>query len=393
MLKWIIGVLLLAVSAHAQPITYQGRLDDNGTAADGLYDFQFFVFDAGGSPLSAGIGLDDVPVTDGVFSVELDFFGYEYDVETWLEIAVRDAASDGPFDTLNPRQPVRPAPAAIEHITEPWRRDGNVLVADPSATQIVVNRSAPTTADAYYTLGLPTGASTVGGMVLITDDPTGLPYLALSAGDTGPSTGIIVDGGTGETFIANDGGGVLVFSPEGDIGIGELNPQSTLDVSGDGTFSGPLVAQDLTYTDPRTRTMSFPGSAFGSSSHDRSVSISGSARVFDSRSTILDASVNFPDGATVTGVTFHVRDDSAANDLDFLRLLRIDFTTGSAQQLAGASSAGLTGLNAIPANLSSSFLLEIDNSRYGYYLSAGNLWDGDIFLLGATIEYSVSKPD
>ncbi|MHC4087103.1 MAG: hypothetical protein ACYSU5_18120 [Planctomycetota bacterium] len=56
--------------------TYQGRLMDANDTADGLYDFQFALFDdpvPGVGILQGYIDVNDLDVIDGYFTVELDF--------------------------------------------------------------------------------------------------------------------------------------------------------------------------------------------------------------------------------------------------------------------------------------------------------------------------------
>ncbi len=109
--------LSLSGFAHAQgtAIGYQGRLNDGGLPATGLYDFTFNVFDveAAGAALTGAVGLDAVPVTNGVFNVSLDF---GLDIFTgparWLEITVR-ANGVGAPNILTPRTSLLPTPYAI----------------------------------------------------------------------------------------------------------------------------------------------------------------------------------------------------------------------------------------------------------------------------------------
>jgi hypothetical protein len=55
--------------------TYQGRLMDANDPGDGLYDFQFLLYDApsNGNQMGNNIEIDDLDVIDGYFTVELDF--------------------------------------------------------------------------------------------------------------------------------------------------------------------------------------------------------------------------------------------------------------------------------------------------------------------------------
>src|SRR6266404_3252561 len=112
------GLLVLAnVCLTAAPLgsafTYQGRLADNGAAANGRYDFRFAVFDAanGGNVVSLVLTNPGVAVSNGLFTVTLDFLNY-YLAESanWLEISARTNGAI-PFTTLIPRQPLTAAPA------------------------------------------------------------------------------------------------------------------------------------------------------------------------------------------------------------------------------------------------------------------------------------------
>lgn len=102
-----------SVAAISTPISYQGYLEDGGQPANGLYDLNFQLKTAAGTNLLAPILVEDVPVTGGVFTVELDFglgaFGAN---DRRLGIAVRAGASTGAFTDLLPDALLRGAPYA-----------------------------------------------------------------------------------------------------------------------------------------------------------------------------------------------------------------------------------------------------------------------------------------
>lgn len=116
----LLTLLSLAGFAHAQgtAISYQGRLNDGGLPATGLYDFTFHVFDAevDGTDLAGPLGplpYDAVPVTNGLFNVSLDFGPDIFSGPArWLEISVR-ANGVGDPSLLAPRTPLLPTPYAI----------------------------------------------------------------------------------------------------------------------------------------------------------------------------------------------------------------------------------------------------------------------------------------
>ena len=79
------------VSAQGTAFTYQGRLNSSGSPANGNYDFTFSLFNNSGTN-SGQIGSTltnlDVDVTNGLFTVALDFGGVFTGNATWLAIGV-----------------------------------------------------------------------------------------------------------------------------------------------------------------------------------------------------------------------------------------------------------------------------------------------------------------
>src|SRR5687768_17171522 len=63
------------VRAQGSMFTYQGKLSDGGTAANGTYDLQFKLYDTLGNPQGSPdtVTRTEVNVTNGVFTVQLDF--------------------------------------------------------------------------------------------------------------------------------------------------------------------------------------------------------------------------------------------------------------------------------------------------------------------------------
>jgi hypothetical protein len=98
--------------------TYQGRLtDDEGNPLTGAYDFEFRLYDgsgAGAGQVGQTVSVNDEHVGEGLFSVTLDFGADPFAGQArWLEVHVREGASNGGFTELLPRQAVAPAPYAI----------------------------------------------------------------------------------------------------------------------------------------------------------------------------------------------------------------------------------------------------------------------------------------
>src|SRR5262249_33675347 len=99
--------------------TYQGQLKSSGQPASGTYDMQFKLFADAATTTQVGgtICQDSVAVTNGLFTVTLDF-GAQYPGDArWLQIGVRADSTlsncgSGSYTTLSPLQPLTPAPYA-----------------------------------------------------------------------------------------------------------------------------------------------------------------------------------------------------------------------------------------------------------------------------------------
>jgi hypothetical protein len=110
----------LGATAQAAPLgtafTYQGRLTENANPANGSYDLRCALFDAAsaGNQVGATVTNQNVAVSNGLFSVALDFGGGVFTNEArWLEIGVRPGGSAQNFTTLAPRQAMAPEPYAL----------------------------------------------------------------------------------------------------------------------------------------------------------------------------------------------------------------------------------------------------------------------------------------
>jgi hypothetical protein len=110
---------IVSASPIGTAFTYQGRLIDANQAANGLYDFQFKLYDAnsGGSKMGADVNIPEVEVLDGYFTVELDFNGpgiFDGDA-LWLQTGVRPGDLNDPngYTVLSPRQRLAATPYAL----------------------------------------------------------------------------------------------------------------------------------------------------------------------------------------------------------------------------------------------------------------------------------------
>jgi hypothetical protein len=108
--------LQFSTFAQGTAFTYQGRLNDTGQLANGIYDLRFTIFDSTNLPgtiIAGPITNSATGVSNGLFTVTLDFgSGVFTGPARWLQI---DARTNGgaSFNPLSPRQDLTPAPYTI----------------------------------------------------------------------------------------------------------------------------------------------------------------------------------------------------------------------------------------------------------------------------------------
>src|SRR6266480_2772570 len=115
----VLAMSLGATTARAQTssFTYQGRLTDGGAVANGNYDLQFALFDSlsGGAQVGSTQTINTVAVSNGVFTVSLDFGASAFTgASRFLEISARPTG--GSFTLLTPRQPITSTPYAVRSL-------------------------------------------------------------------------------------------------------------------------------------------------------------------------------------------------------------------------------------------------------------------------------------
>ncbi len=122
-----VAAMLVALGAAASvasaqsstAFTYQGELSDGSGPVSGLHDFRFRLYTAAGGFVQLGttLCLDNVQVTQGRFTVTLDFGDQFSVIGRHLETEVRpdtglDCNSAAGFTILGPRQAITSVPAA-----------------------------------------------------------------------------------------------------------------------------------------------------------------------------------------------------------------------------------------------------------------------------------------
>lgn len=250
----VLGSLAIAATAsvslaQSTAFTYQGRLSVDGAAASGVYDMRFTLFDAAvnGVAVAPPACLDNVQVTNGVFTAVIDF-GKAFATSDTRAIQIEVRADTGQgcgdvtgFTMMDERQVVTSAPSAL------WARQASGLtpiggtgadaVSVDGAGKVGIGTPAPT-----HTLHI---ASPTPTLALQDTDSVSQQVGYISYRDSGNvERAWIGYGSPGDpdfTIFNTRASGdiVLLTSATGNVGIGTAVPASKLEVRGDIRL-GPL---------------------------------------------------------------------------------------------------------------------------------------------------------
>ena len=113
----LVIIIPVATAAQGNGFSFQGRLNDGTSAANGSYDLQFKLFDAlnGGNQIGAMVAKPNTVLANGVFSVTLDFGASAFNnpASIFIEIAVKPNGSPNAYTILGPRQQLTVVPYAV----------------------------------------------------------------------------------------------------------------------------------------------------------------------------------------------------------------------------------------------------------------------------------------
>jgi len=240
----LLGVAL-TTNLHAQTsaFTYQGRLADNDAPVTGFYDLTFSVWNSASGPSQVGptLASNAVPVSDGLFTVTLDFGAGVFDGnDRWLEIGVATNGS-GVFTNLSPRQPITSAPYAIKAAGVDASAISGILPLAQLPANVVTNEAGDVNLSGNF-------SGDAGGLTNLDSTRLAGPLTVLPGGLV--NIGQIDDGGQARSvavagnyaYLANDDDGLRIYEisdPTNPLSIGHTN---------NGSFSrGVAVSGDYVY--------------------------------------------------------------------------------------------------------------------------------------------------
>jgi hypothetical protein len=130
--------------AQGTAFTYQGRLNSGATPATGSFDLRFALYDAATDGTQQGLLLTNAAtaISNGLFTVTLDFGNQFPGAARWLEIGVRTNGVVTAFSTLAPRQPLTPTPYATYAASAAGLLSGFTIQTNSSGSPNVVGGAA-----------------------------------------------------------------------------------------------------------------------------------------------------------------------------------------------------------------------------------------------------------
>lgn len=346
MLSFITQVSLGAPLGTA--FTYQGRLNGSGAPANGFYDFEFGLVGepTGATPLLGYVTTNRVPVSNGLFTVRLDYGTGAFDgLGRWLQIGVR---SNGlpTYSVMSPRQPITPSPYAFRS-----ERAGTALTADALSGSCI---------------GCVAGTALANGSV--TD-----AKVANVAGSkiTGTVPVAAIPGGS-SNYIQN----------------GTAQQTANFAITGTGT------AASFNYLEPQTAYFAVNEAAFTARDGVLVSKGTGNGGAYPTSTSEvgLIAPINVPHGATITNIRF-IYVDNSANSLTLF--VSANYMTGGYNRIATHITPGPANpaVQIVDVPVSPGWLVDNSTASLAAFADPDTTWMSfSMQIRGVIVTYTMPRP-
>ncbi len=261
------GYYAIRAGGNGSAFSYQGRLATAGQNYSGNADFIFTVYDSqsGGEAVGAPVAIANVPVTGGVFSVQIpsDPSWFVNAPDRYLDVQVRTPADGGTYSTITPRGRIGQVPAAMVATvaqsaqTVPWSGVTDVP-ASVTAWAPVENGIAYSGTNVGIGTTSPQGRLHVSGGPLYrnldvdSSNQQGTWFNLMNIGTNGRIWSLISTGssnteGAGALLIRDSSVSAVraTFLPNGNVGFGTITPTRRVQVKGDGLGFSHLSSDGL----------------------------------------------------------------------------------------------------------------------------------------------------
>ncbi len=251
----VLAVLTSAAAADAaSAFIYQGQLKRDGVPVSETCALTFRLFDAAsaGAQIGSDVVIADVQVANGLFTADADFGAAAFGgAARWLEISAACTGDITPI-TLSPRQPITPAPLAINADTLDGLHSSSFLQGVPVplvlsgsaiSTPILRGTNTSATAGATGVLGESTGTSnSTFGVWGISNSSTGIGVFGQHKSLSGSTAGVVGESLSGAAAATGVYGKAAGTSAVNNGVFGE-----TLSTGGRGVYGKATAATGVNY--------------------------------------------------------------------------------------------------------------------------------------------------